>query len=135
MPAEVFVRFGGPVSINCSTSTTDFFGMGWESAYGGTALTDLSPVIWTVEEVKDWAIDAKCLIISESHQCTKMPHITLYSEYKCIQSDKVSYWQKLYVTFIVLACYVEMKGADTCLSMLIYVLSIQIILVQSGLQF
>lgn len=91
MPAEVFVKFGGPVSINCSTSTTVFFGMGWESPYGGIALTNLSAVFWEVEEVKDWEINATCFINLEDRQCTKVPRITLYSKYKCIhKNDKVS---------------------------------------------
>lgn len=82
MPAEVVVRFGDPVSINCSTSATDFIGMGWEVAIEGTDFINRSAVTWTVEKLREWTIQAKCYVTLKDDQCSEMPNITVYSEYK-----------------------------------------------------
>lgn len=112
MPAEVVVRFGDPVSINCSTSATDFWGMGWEVAFGGTGFTNLSAVTWTVEKLRDWTIQAKCYVTLIDNQCFEMPNITLYSEYKstdCLLSS----WQGDYPTkCLTEGCKVTMSTAD-----------------------
>ncbi|KAM8723919.1 hemicentin-2 isoform 2-T2 [Acanthopagrus schlegelii] len=79
-PAEVVVRFGDPVSVNCSTaSTTDFLGMGWEASAGGTGFEDKSSLTWTVEKVDEWDIKPQCFMTRRNgKQCFMTPDITVY---------------------------------------------------------
>ncbi|XP_019949996.1 vascular cell adhesion protein 1 [Paralichthys olivaceus] len=78
MPAEVVVRFGDRASVNCSTSATDFSGMGWEAHVGGTGFKNAPFVIWTVEKLQDWSIKPKCYITRRNQQCSAEPTITVY---------------------------------------------------------
>lgn len=83
MPPEIVVRFGDPVSVNCTTSETDAQGMGWEAPFGGTGFEQGPTVTWMVERLENWYILAKCYITrNNGDQCQVMPSITLYSEYK-----------------------------------------------------
>lgn len=84
MPAEVLVRFGDPVSVNCSTSATDALGISWEAAFGETGYEMHSTVTWTVDRLTEWNIEAKCYMNLRGIRCFKMPNITLYSKYKSI---------------------------------------------------
>ncbi|XP_041813424.1 intercellular adhesion molecule 5 isoform X2 [Chelmon rostratus] len=77
-PAEVVVRFGDPVSVNCTTTATDALKMGWETTSGGTGSEHVSAVTWTVEELKDWTVDPKCFVTLEDKQCQVSLAITLY---------------------------------------------------------
>ena len=87
-PAEVVVRFGDPVSVNCSTaSTTDFLGMSWEASAGGTGFEDKSSLTWTVEKVDEWDIKPQCYMTRRNgKQCFMTPDITVYSEYYLLSS-------------------------------------------------
>lgn len=76
------VRFGDPVSVNCTTTATDALKMGWETTSGGTGSEHVSAVTWTVEELKDWTVDPKCFVTLEDKQCQVSLAITLYSEYR-----------------------------------------------------
>ncbi|XP_071389514.1 intercellular adhesion molecule 5 [Centroberyx affinis] len=80
MPARPVVRYGDQVSVNCSTSSTDHVGMGWEAAAGGTDFREnVTLVTWSVEQLKDWNMSPKCYItLEDNYQCLKMPFITLY---------------------------------------------------------
>lgn len=88
MPAKIVVRYGDPASVNCSTSTTDHMGMGWEARYGGTPFLSQTAVTWKVEKLEDWTMKPKCYITlndeddDDDVQCVKIPHITLYSKSK-----------------------------------------------------
>ncbi|KAM9843450.1 vascular cell adhesion protein 1 isoform 3-T3 [Aulostomus maculatus] len=77
-PAEIVVRFGDPASINCSTSDSGFFGMGWEASEGRTWHANVSEVTWRVDKVEDWDLEPFCYISFENHQCALSPLITLY---------------------------------------------------------
>lgn len=87
-PAEVVVRFGDPVSVNCSVaSTTDFLGMGWEAAFGGTGFEQKSSLTWTVEKVEEWNIYPQCYMTRKNgEQCSVTPDVTVYSEYYLLSS-------------------------------------------------
>ncbi|XP_067426373.1 intercellular adhesion molecule 5 [Thunnus thynnus] len=76
-PAEIVVRFGDPASINCSTSATDDFKIGWEAVVGGIGSEEPS-VPWIVDKLEHWGIEPKCFITLPNLQCTVMPVITLY---------------------------------------------------------
>uniref|UniRef100_A0A671X1Y2 Ig-like domain-containing protein n=1 Tax=Sparus aurata TaxID=8175 RepID=A0A671X1Y2_SPAAU len=79
-PAEVVVRFGDRVSVDCSVaSTTDFLGMGWEAAFGGTGFEQKSSLTWTVEKVEEWNIYPQCYMTQKNgEQCSVTPDITVY---------------------------------------------------------
>ncbi|KAM7371803.1 hypothetical protein PAMP_009013 [Pampus punctatissimus] len=79
MPAEILVRFGDPISVNCSTSATDIKGMGWEATLGGTPLEEnVTHVTWSVDKLEDWAIRPICYVTLPDEQYTAIPNITLY---------------------------------------------------------
>lgn len=88
-PAKIVVRFGDPVSINCSTSVAVPIKLGWEVTSGdkrdnGTFVT------WSLEKVEDWSIKSVCFITYGDNgidrQCCVELDITLYSEYKSIDT-------------------------------------------------
>ncbi|KAM4597932.1 hemicentin-2 [Polymixia lowei] len=79
-PARVVVRYRDTVSVNCSTSSTDNNGMGWEVTSGGTGhVRNVSFVIWRVEELVDWTIQPLCYVtIRDGSQCIENLPVTLY---------------------------------------------------------
>ncbi|KAK6311713.1 hypothetical protein J4Q44_G00173770 [Coregonus suidteri] len=78
-PPRLVVRYGDSVSVNCSTSSTDHEGMGWEATYGGTGLEEANFVIWTVENLTDWTIQPKCYIApKDGIQCLENFPVILY---------------------------------------------------------
>lgn len=83
-PAEVVVRFGDPVSVNCSTSATDALGMGWEATHGGREYEEVSALTWTVDRLTEWVMEPTCYVNLRDSQCSEMPNITVYSEYNSI---------------------------------------------------
>lgn len=78
MPAEIVVKFGDPVSINCSTSATDFDILGWEATSGGKT-TETSFLTLEVDKLEVWNTAPKCYI-TDSSQCFLTANITVYSE-------------------------------------------------------
>uniref|UniRef100_A0A668AQL1 Ig-like domain-containing protein n=1 Tax=Myripristis murdjan TaxID=586833 RepID=A0A668AQL1_9TELE len=80
MPARLVVQYGDPASVNCSTSSTDPAGMGWEARKGGTGFHDEARfVLWKVEELKDWTLEPLCYItLFDNEQCKKRASVTLY---------------------------------------------------------
>ncbi|XP_052346991.1 vascular cell adhesion protein 1-like [Oncorhynchus keta] len=79
-PPRLVVRYGDSVSVNCSTSSTDHEGMGWEATFGGTSLEqDVIVVTWTVKNLTDWTIQPKCYITSkDGKQCLETFPVILY---------------------------------------------------------
>nr|XP_046160389.1 hemicentin-1-like [Oncorhynchus gorbuscha] len=78
-PLTLVVRYGDSVSVNCSTSSTDYEGMGWEATLGGTALEEVNYVIWNVENLTDWTIQPVCYLTQkDGEQCLKRFPVTLY---------------------------------------------------------
>ncbi|XP_071389542.1 hemicentin-1 [Centroberyx affinis] len=77
---SVVVRYGGSVSVTCSTSATEHEGMGWESTYGATGLQEnVTFLIWTVKALKDWTAAPKCFFNpSAGDQCLKKLSVTIY---------------------------------------------------------
>ncbi|KAL3986904.1 zygote arrest protein 1 [Sarotherodon galilaeus] len=79
MPSEIVVRFGDPVSINCSTSATDVEGMGWMAPAGHTGFESLTAATWMIEKFQDWASKPSCNItLNDDFQCSVSPVITVY---------------------------------------------------------
>ncbi|XP_070703581.1 hemicentin-1 [Pempheris klunzingeri] len=59
-PPSVVVRYGDPVSINCTTTESVFEGIGWEATHGGTGVEKVSHLTWTVESLTEWAASPLC---------------------------------------------------------------------------
>ncbi|XP_070957927.1 intercellular adhesion molecule 2-like [Oncorhynchus clarkii lewisi] len=79
-PPRVVVRYGDSVSVNCSTSSTDHEGMGWEATFGGSGFEqDVNVVTWTVDNLTDWTIEPKCHItLIDGEQLSKVLPVILY---------------------------------------------------------
>lgn len=77
-PAHIVVRFGDPVSVNCSTSATGFSQMGWEATSGARSSTD-NVITWKVEKVEEWVAKPLCYLNGKGgQQCDVMLDITVY---------------------------------------------------------
>uniref|UniRef100_A0A3B4G6C9 Ig-like domain-containing protein n=1 Tax=Pundamilia nyererei TaxID=303518 RepID=A0A3B4G6C9_9CICH len=78
-PSETVVKFGDPVSINCSTSVRYVQGMGWEAPFGGTGFERAPVVTWRVEKLEEWTPSPFCYVtLVNGSQCTVSPVITVY---------------------------------------------------------
>ncbi|XP_029583724.1 vascular cell adhesion protein 1 isoform X2 [Salmo trutta] len=78
-PPRVVVRYGDSVSVNCSTSSTDHEGMGWEATLGDTGLEKVNFVIWNVENLTDWTIRPACFLTPKKGEpCSKTFPVILY---------------------------------------------------------
>ncbi|XP_045066730.1 hemicentin-1-like isoform X2 [Coregonus clupeaformis] len=79
-PPRLVVRYGDSVSVNCSTSSTDHEGMGWEATYGGTGFEqNVNIVTWTVDNLTDWTIEPKCYItLNDGNQLIEVLPVILY---------------------------------------------------------
>ncbi|XP_036794284.1 intercellular adhesion molecule 1-like [Oncorhynchus mykiss] len=79
-PPRVVVRYGASVSVNCSTSSTDHEGMGWEDTFPHRSFEqDVNIVTWTVDNLTDWTIEPTCYItLIDSKQPSKVLPVILY---------------------------------------------------------
>ncbi|XDV12641.1 hypothetical protein PO909_001248 [Leuciscus waleckii] len=76
-PQSVVVKYGGSVSVDCSTSVPHK-GMGWVSSEGGVPLTRDSLITWRVPELREWDIEPACFINYNKTQCTVYLPVTIY---------------------------------------------------------
>lgn len=79
-PAEVAVRFGDPLTINCSTSAADVRQFGIEAPFGGKQQDQPFFVTWAAEEVREWVVRPLCYVTLDNDQCSEAPRIIVYSE-------------------------------------------------------
>lgn len=83
-PHSVVLKHGEPVSINCSTTETDFDGLGWEATEGGATPEIVNHRIWSVQNLTNWEVSVACYInpspVSTFGQCSKKANIVLYSK-------------------------------------------------------
>lgn len=79
-PPTAVVRFGDPFSANCSTSSNQTEGMGWESPVGGVALTNfVSSLPFKIDSVREWVVDSKCFVnLLNGDQCSQPLPLTVY---------------------------------------------------------
>ncbi|XP_047427770.1 hemicentin-1-like isoform X2 [Mugil cephalus] len=75
-PPEIVVRFGDPVSVNCTTSGDE--GLGWEATVGDTGLENVAFLPWTVENLNTWNPLASCYTFVNDKQCEKHLNFTVY---------------------------------------------------------
>lgn len=80
-PAEVVVRFGDPLSINCSTWAANVEEIDFIVSFGKKQVEQPLSVSWAVAEVKEWAVKAECFVTLGKNQCFQMPNVIVYSEY------------------------------------------------------
>ncbi|XP_047199831.1 hemicentin-1 [Hippoglossus stenolepis] len=81
-PPRVVVRYGDPVSVNCSTSVSQNDGMGWEAKQGGTGLKMGNHLTWTVEKLTEWTTSPVCFINLRNmkvRQCLRKLEIVIYT--------------------------------------------------------
>lgn len=83
-PHIVVVRYGDPISINCSTSERHFDGLGWEASVNGIRLTTVNHLTWTVDRLTIWTLDPICYINpspqSSFQQCNIVAKVVQYSK-------------------------------------------------------
>ncbi|XP_069381356.1 hemicentin-1 [Paralichthys olivaceus] len=77
-PPAVVVRYGDPVSVNCSTSETQIKGMGWEATQGGKSLAPVNHLNWNVENLTDWNISPMCFLNMAVGQCSRELKVVIY---------------------------------------------------------
>ncbi|XP_056108692.1 intercellular adhesion molecule 5 [Rhinichthys klamathensis goyatoka] len=75
-PERVIVKFGGPVSADCSTSIPHK-GLGWEASEGAVPMSKDSLITWRVSELREWDIEPFCYI-NHKKQCEITLPVTIY---------------------------------------------------------
>ncbi|XP_048047158.1 intercellular adhesion molecule 5 isoform X5 [Megalobrama amblycephala] len=77
-PQRVVVEYGGPVSVNCSTSIPHD-GMGWEASEGGVPMSKDNLITWRVSNLREWDIEPFCYINPKvGDQCLSYLPVTVY---------------------------------------------------------
>ncbi|MEQ2275442.1 hypothetical protein XENORESO_003412 [Xenotaenia resolanae] len=79
IPPRVVVKYGDSVSVNCSSSASDFEGIGWEASQGDTGLQETRHVMWTVERLIHWDIKPLCFFNSVHEQCSTRLGLVIYT--------------------------------------------------------
>uniref|UniRef100_A0A8C7XGU8 Ig-like domain-containing protein n=1 Tax=Oryzias sinensis TaxID=183150 RepID=A0A8C7XGU8_9TELE len=80
-PSSVVVKYGDPVSVNCSSSQSDIEGIGWESV-GGTGLRKVTHLTWTIESLTEWGIKPMCyLTLLNGETCIADLDVILYCKF------------------------------------------------------
>ncbi|XP_068192420.1 vascular cell adhesion protein 1-like [Antennarius striatus] len=79
-PPKAVVQIGDSFSANCSTSSDQAAGMGWESSNGGTALTPgVSVLQLNIKSVTDWRLEPMCFLnLKNADQCFETLAVTVY---------------------------------------------------------
>ncbi|XP_050930005.1 hemicentin-1 [Lates calcarifer] len=82
-PSSVVVKYGDPVSINCSTTVDLVELMGWETTDNPKTLNHSGHLTWTVESTTNWNIHLSCFLTplpdATFEQCTVTPKFVLYT--------------------------------------------------------
>ncbi|XP_035253442.1 hemicentin-1-like isoform X2 [Anguilla anguilla] len=81
-PSTVVVRYGDPVSVNCTVSGFHD-GIGWEASEGSVDMVeDVQFVTWILETLTDWEIRPRCfgnfLFYADHFNCFEVLSITVY---------------------------------------------------------
>ncbi|XP_069051875.1 intercellular adhesion molecule 5-like isoform X2 [Lepisosteus oculatus] len=79
-PQRAVVRYGDPVTANCTTTQTAR-GIGWEAPVGATGMkTGVQSVTWNVSSLTDWTVEPTCYgdFNTEPRECRKNLNISLY---------------------------------------------------------
>ncbi|XP_049416449.1 intercellular adhesion molecule 1-like isoform X2 [Epinephelus fuscoguttatus] len=79
-PSSAVVKFGDPLSANCSSSSNQTASMGWESIYKTAGLQKgVSSVLFKVDSVVNWDVGPMCFInLHDGTQCIDSLPVTVY---------------------------------------------------------
>ncbi|XP_058863204.1 intercellular adhesion molecule 5 isoform X4 [Acipenser ruthenus] len=79
-PSRVVVRFGDPVTVDCSTTREDVLGAGWESSVNPVNETNSKIAVWNVSSLTVWDAEPKCFIncMNEPRQCVEKLDLVIY---------------------------------------------------------
>ncbi|CAB1454198.1 unnamed protein product [Pleuronectes platessa] len=79
-PKSVVVEYGHSFSVNCSSSSNEITGMGWESKLNGIPLTERVTVLTLViPSVSLWKLSPQCYVnLNDNTQCTERLPVTVY---------------------------------------------------------
>ncbi|KAK1134406.1 intercellular adhesion molecule 3 isoform X1 [Acipenser oxyrinchus oxyrinchus] len=79
-PSRVVVRFGDPVTVNCSTTREDVLGAGWESSVSPVNELDSKIAVWNVSSLTAWDAEPRCFInyTNEPKQCVEKLDLVIY---------------------------------------------------------
>ncbi|KAK9540718.1 hypothetical protein VZT92_003155 [Zoarces viviparus] len=77
-PSTLVVRFGDPVTANCSVSRIGFSPLGWVVSLAAPEATTDRFQVWRVDRMTDWSIRPTCYALSEQGQCDIHLPLTVY---------------------------------------------------------
>uniref|UniRef100_A0A669CMK5 Ig-like domain-containing protein n=1 Tax=Oreochromis niloticus TaxID=8128 RepID=A0A669CMK5_ORENI len=79
-PPRVVVRFGDSLSANCTSSSNQTEGMGWECSYGGVDfIYGVSSLPFKIDSVPEWEIGPMCYVnLHDGDQCVEVLPVTVY---------------------------------------------------------
>uniref|UniRef100_A0A3B5QTJ6 Hemicentin-2-like n=1 Tax=Xiphophorus maculatus TaxID=8083 RepID=A0A3B5QTJ6_XIPMA len=80
IPTRVVVKYGDPISVNCTTSAGKLDGLGWESSEGGASAPDTQRyVMLTVQSVTQWGSHPMCFLNFAQTQCSTRLGLVIYT--------------------------------------------------------
>ncbi|ROL51171.1 Hemicentin-1 [Anabarilius grahami] len=87
-PQRAVVRYGGSVSVSCSTSVPHE-GMGWEASEGAVSMnSSVNLITWRVSELTEWDIKPFCYLNPKNgDQCLSNLPVTVYNIRVCKSSS------------------------------------------------
>ncbi|KAK1153755.1 intercellular adhesion molecule 5-like isoform X1 [Acipenser oxyrinchus oxyrinchus] len=79
-PSRVVVRFGDPVTVNCSTTREDVMEAGWEASVSPVKEENSKTAVWNVSSLTVWDAEPKCFINynNEPRQCVEKLDLVIY---------------------------------------------------------
>ncbi|XP_034044833.1 NT-3 growth factor receptor-like [Thalassophryne amazonica] len=78
-PSALVVRFGDPVTANCSVPPVGFPVLGWEVSLGTPNVSMDHFVVWSVDRMTEWSIRPLCYSLSDQGgQCSLQLDLTVY---------------------------------------------------------
>uniref|UniRef100_A0A3B5MR34 Ig-like domain-containing protein n=1 Tax=Xiphophorus couchianus TaxID=32473 RepID=A0A3B5MR34_9TELE len=79
IPPRVVVKYGDPISVNCTTSAEELDGLGWEASEGGASAPDTQRyVMLTVQSVTQWRSHPMCFLNFKQSQCSTRLGLVIY---------------------------------------------------------
>lgn len=78
-PSALVVRFGDPVTVNCSVPRIGFPLLGWEVSLKAPPATEDQYLVWSVPRMTEWSIKPTCYALSEQGgKCDIDLNVTVY---------------------------------------------------------
>lgn len=90
-PTAVVVKYGDPFSANCTLSSDEPIGLGWESSQGGTGVKRVSNLSLIVDSVTDLGIRPHCYAYyRDGNQCQQLLPVTIYKMPESVSMSQLS---------------------------------------------